>query len=337
MSTALARTAAQSTAVVLATDAQLRDFLMERRGEFAAIAKSSGVEAERLVLELVGVARRKPEILDCTPDSIMTFMFDVSKTGLVIGKGCYAVPVKDHGVAKLECWIGAFGMRELAIYGKAVRDVFAEVVYEGDIFEEILGLYPDIKHRRGPNAGDPKKLTHAYGVAVFSQTIRRHVLLTRAQIEALRKKNRADTTSPKSPWVTHPEAMWKAKATLAIAKTLPQNPRMAAALAMAARNEGIEEDDLDPALEVRPISAPARAAAPEAASSASEFEVVEEERAIVTLPNWRAHPLANRPIISVETGPLEVLYGQLKEAADPKYRDLTDHIAAQLDERRGAA
>ena len=134
--TSVARVETKGTAITLSNGEQLREFLMERQGEFAAIAKAGGFQPEALVLELVGMVRKKPEILTCTPDSIMTFIHDVAKIGLVIGRGCFPVPVKDHGVAKLECWIGYKGMKELVKYGGGARDVFAEVVYEGDEFEE---------------------------------------------------------------------------------------------------------------------------------------------------------------------------------------------------------
>ena len=336
--TSITRVETTGTAITLSNGEQLREFLMERQGEFAAIAKAGGFQPEALVLELVGMVRKKPEILTCTPDSIMTFIHDVAKIGLVIGRGCFPVPVKDHGVAKLECWIGYKGMKELVKYGGGARDVFAEVVYEGDEFEEVLGLYPDIKHRRGPNAGNSLKLTHVYGVAVISQSIRRHLLLTRAQVEVLRKKNRADTTSYKSPWMTNTEAMWKAKAILAISRDLPQNPRLAHAYGVMARAEGIDIEDLDPTKEVQPTPAPAPVTIA-AGATPSAFEEVTDERAIVTLPNWARHPLANKPLPDVGTTDLEALYSTLREDQDKgnqKYSDLIDHIAAELDARRDA-
>src|SRR5258708_1262111 len=98
------------------TDARsFQGFLSEAHHEGPAPAKRSGVEAIRLVTELVLEARKRPEILECTPDSIINFMYESAKLGLVIGHGCFPVPLKDHGVMKLNCWVGYKGLIELVI------------------------------------------------------------------------------------------------------------------------------------------------------------------------------------------------------------------------------
>lgn len=263
MSTAVAIRSEQTRAVALKTDYDLRDFLTARQGEFALIAKASGVEAEVLVAELVGAARKNPQIMDCAPESIVTFMYDSAKTGLVIGKGCFAVPVKKRGVLNLECWIGYVGAREVVKYAGAARDIYAYVVFDGDPFEEILGTFSEIRHRPGPNRGKMEKAIGVYAVAVISQTIHRHLYLSRADIQKLRDMNRGDTTRSDSPWVTNEEQMWQAKVILKLCKTLPANPRLAArmahALALMDRDEAPEAPP-----EVTAVAAPIPAAEPKA-------------------------------------------------------------------------
>ena len=235
----------------LALRSELGRLLLDSRSEFAALAKASGLEPERLVLELVAVARKKPEILKCTHDSIMTFMFDAAKTGLVIGRGCFPVPVNDNSTRpptkRLECWIGYKGMKELVIYGGTVRDVFAQVRFDGDPWTETLGLHPTIEHRPGPHFGDMAKALGVYAVAIFRGGLARHKYLSRAKIEDYRRMNRGDTTKATSPWVTHTEEMWKAKAILRLASDLPQNPRLAHALHVLDRDVGgmVEEAFVD--------------------------------------------------------------------------------------------
>lgn len=341
-------TAPKTTAVAIKTDEDLRSFLMARSAEFALIAKAAGVEAEVLVAELVGMARKNPDILKCTPESIVTFMYDCAKTGLVIGRGCFAVPVKDHGTPKLECWIGYKGARELVVYGRGARDVFSYVRFDGDFFEETLGTYAGITHKPGPNFGDMSKAVGVYAVAVISQTVRRHRYLSKAQVERLRKLNKANTASPSSPWVAHTEAMWKAKAILALCKDLPGNPRLAAALEVLQRTEGITEDDLKdhPTAIARPTEPAAAGApiapsgdAPVAAAEPAEFEVLEQPAAkpAFRLPNWRGHPLAGKTLTDVETADLEALHTALENAAergDNRFPEVREAVVAELDDRR---
>ena len=225
----------------LALRSELGRLLLDAHSEFVALAKASGLEPERLVLELVAVARKKPEILKCTHDSIMTFMFDAAKTGLVIGRGCFPVPVNDNSTRpptkRLECWIGYKGMKELVVYGGTVRDVFAQVRFEGDHWLETLGLHPTLEHRPGPHFGDMSRALGVYAVALFRGGLARHKYFSREKIEEYRKMNRADTTKASSPWVSHTEEMWKAKAILRLASDLPQNPRLAHALHVVDRDE----------------------------------------------------------------------------------------------------
>lgn len=334
MSTALSRQASAPTAVAIRNEVDLRNFIVDRAGDFVALAKAAGTTPEAIAAELVSAARKNPQVLQCEPDSIMNFLYDAAKTGLIIGHGLFPVPVKKKGVLQLEGWIGYKGMRELVIYGRGARDIYAQVVYDGDPFEEILGMYPDIKHAKGPHHGDMRFAISVYAVAVISQTVRRHVLLTKEEVDALRKLNRGDTTRSDSPWVTNPKAMWKAKALLTLAKDLPRNPRLAAALAIAGR---IDEPTDDEALPANPSPAPS---VPSAGVEEATFEEVETKAEPVRLPQWRGHPLAGKALREVDTTDLEALYSQLataEEKGDKRYSDLNGQIASELDERRAAA
>jgi phage RecT family recombinase len=252
----------------LALRSKLGKILLTGQSEFKVIATAAGIPAERLVLELISVARKKPEILACTEDSIMTFMFDAAKLGLMIGRGVFPVPVKNRkrGTVSLEAWVGYKGGKELAMTSGAIRDCWAFVVFEGDLYEKELAPVPRVvNHVPGPNAGNMAKAIEVYGTALLpgagNQT--RSVFLSREAVEKLRKKNRGDTTAPDSPWVTSTEDMWKAKAILQLTKDMPQNPRLAHLQALTARFE------LDPAREVQP--------APDAAALPAGSPVEEEE------------------------------------------------------------
>lgn len=265
----------------LAENSKLGAMLLGKQSEFAAVAKAAGLPAERLVLELVAVARKNPAILECTEDSIMTFMFDAAKLGLTIGRGVFPVPVNNRranggrGEKRLEAWVGYKGSKELAMTTGAIRDCWAEIHFEGDVFEFERAPVPVVRrHVSGPHFNDMSKALGVYATILFPGNITRSKYLTRDDVDKLRKKSRSDTTSAASPWVTNPREMWQAKAMLQITKDLPQNARLAHLQSVQARFD-----------EAAPLDAPAPMAQLPAGEPVTEgqFEPVEETAAAPTM------------------------------------------------------
>jgi len=228
----------------LALHSELGRLLLSPESEFALMSRAAGIPAERLVLELVSVTRRKPEILKCTPESIMTFMFDAAKLGLTIGRGVFPVPVKKNlergrHEYRLEAWVGYKGAKELVLSSGAIRDCWAQVVYEGDGYEEEKLPVPRVtRHTEGPHFGDMSHAVGVYAVALFPGGHTRHKYLSKAKVEELRSRNRGDTTAATSPWVTNPADMWAAKAILQLTKDMPQTTRLGHLQALLDRDDG---------------------------------------------------------------------------------------------------
>jgi recombinational DNA repair protein RecT len=249
----------------LAMRSRLGKLLLTGESEFKVIARAARVPAESLVLELISVARKKPEILECTDDSIMTFMFDAAKLGLMIGRGVFPVPV-NHGQGRdrekrLEAWVGYHGAKELAISSGAIRDCWATVHFEGDDFEIVEAPIPNvIRHKGGPHVGDMKFALGVYATLLYPGGRTRAKYFPRAKIEEYRTKNRGNTTSATSPWVSNTAEMWLAKAILHATSDLPRNPRLAHLQRLVERDEVPE--GLDPADEVQPPAAAAPSPAP---------------------------------------------------------------------------
>jgi recombinational DNA repair protein RecT len=232
--------------VALALKDPIGQLLLGNQSEFLAIAEAAGVPAASMALELIGVARKKPSIRKCEPDSILTFMFDAAKLGLMIGVELDPVPV-GHGkgsnrVMRLEAWPNYKGYRTLAIGSGVIRDAFSQVVFEGDNYEFSLTPVPHVaKHIPGPNFGKMQHAIEVYATGVYPGGRTRSIRLTRDQVMALRARNRGDTTANDSPWVQHEEAMWQAKAMKVLAKSIPQNKRLRALQEVEARYEVIGE------------------------------------------------------------------------------------------------
>ncbi len=226
----------------LALASPLGKILLTGESEFLMICRASGIPAERMVLELVSVARRKPEILQCTPESIMSFMFDAAKLGLQIGRGIFPVPLKNRTTGKrtLEAWVGYKGNKQLVIEGGSIRDCWAQVVYEGDEFEFTRLPVPNVlRHKEGPNFGDMRKAEQVYAIGLYANGQTRAVLLSEQDVMKRKAKNPSSNDNG-SPWQTHPREMWQAKAILALTSDMPQgglSQKLAHMRAMIERGE----------------------------------------------------------------------------------------------------
>lgn len=211
--------------------------LLAENSPFLALARAANVPAEEMVLQLASVVGKNPDILECSKESIVAFMFDAAKLRLSIGRGIYAVPVK----GRLEGWVGYKGAKELAMRSGAIRDVWATVVYEGDDFVFEKAPIPRVtRHDDGPNTGDMGKAVAVYATLLYPGGTTRAKLFTREKIESYQKMNRS-AGGASSPWNTRPEEMWMAKAILHTVNDLPHSSAELAHLASMMERGGEEE------------------------------------------------------------------------------------------------
>jgi len=87
--------------------------------------------------------------------------------------------------------IGYKGLVNIILRGGEVSRVHTEVVYEGDTFEPIYGLEPNIIHK--PNFDVPRtqdKIKYAYAVAKMKSGEYQFCVMTRAEIEGVRNMSK---------------------------------------------------------------------------------------------------------------------------------------------------
>lgn len=168
-----------------------------------------------------------PALQECAIDSIRMCVMEAAQLGLepngVTGLA-YLVPFENKKTRRKECqlMLGYKGKIELARRSGQLLAIWAEVVYEKDVFEVQYGLHPDIKHKKfeGENPGP---LTHAYAVAIMKDTtIRMFAVLNRREVMKRKSASRA-ATSDYSPWAKWEEAMWIKSAIHALGKLLPMS------------------------------------------------------------------------------------------------------------------
>lgn len=205
--------------------------LIQRMAPEIAKALPKHLTPDRMTRVALTAISRTPKLADCSSISLVGAIMTAAQLGLEpntpLGE-CYLIPYK--GTCQLI--VGYQGMMQLARRSKDVSAIYAYEVREGDDFRESRGLNPDIHHVPS-NAPDrlAKPITHAYAVARLTNGTTLFRVLSRAEIEARRKRG-GSGAGHSTPWDTDYESMALKSAVRALFTWLPRTPEMAHAVAV---------------------------------------------------------------------------------------------------------
>lgn len=180
---------------------------------------------ERMCRVALQTIRRTPQLMNCTPESLVAAIVEASSLGLELDlRGqAYLVPYK-NSVTLIP---GYKGLMDLAYRSGRVTNIYAEVVCENDHFAFALGLAPKLEHT--PNLEDRGALKAVYAVARVKDADPAFVVLGKTEIDKIRKASKA---SGSGPWVQWEEEMWKKTAIRRLCKYLPLSPEIQKAIAL---------------------------------------------------------------------------------------------------------
>lgn len=213
-------TAAKTSTAVVRTAADKREalsLLLEKAKPQLVKVLPKHLTIDRLLKIALANVSRQPELLACTPQSILLSIMQATELGLevggVLGEG-YLIPFKN-----LATFVPGYrGLIKLARQG-GVRRINAEVAHVNDVQADIhLGTNARIDHVPLLD-GDPGPIKFVYAIAHFDgEDDYQFVWLTPLQIDAIRKRSKAASDGP---WVTDYEEMAKKTAIRRLAKLLP--------------------------------------------------------------------------------------------------------------------
>jgi recombination protein RecT len=240
----------ENTALQLTPQARMttiKDALEKNLSNFRAVA-ARHLTPERVIKVVLGAASRSPFILNCTPVSIVKSALQAAELGLEPGSSLgefWLVPFKNNKTGQWEAQgiPGYRGLISLARRTGEISNLYAEAVYDGDTFNCELGLDPKLEHKPdydNENREDAKNLSFVYAVARFKGGSFQFVVLSRKQVDALRRRSKA---GDKGPWVTDYEEMAKKTAIRRLSKYLPLSAEMSKALDLQARAESGSFDE----------------------------------------------------------------------------------------------
>ena len=215
-----------------------------------ALAMPRTMTPERLTRIVMTECRKTPELLSCSQESFYGAILQCAQLGLEPGAAlghCYLLPFgngKDKsGRPNAQLIIGYRGMLDLARRSGQIQSINAYVVREEDEFSYQLGLRPDIHHVPA-SVADRGALTYVYAVAVLNDGGVQFEVMSRAEIEAVRKQSKAGT---KGPWVTHFDEMARKTVIRRLFKYLPVSIEAIRAVEVderTDRGEAISADDV---------------------------------------------------------------------------------------------
>ncbi len=179
--------------------------------------------------------RRTPALVQCEQSSIGNAVVTAAQLGLMIGVNgaCWLIP---YG-KECQLIIGYQGLIDLCYRSGIVESIFADVVFENDIFDFEQGLKQTLRHKINLKSERGKPYA-VYAIARIKKSDTPvYVVLTKDEVYKVRNSS-AGAKSNKSPWNGEFETeMWKKTALRRLSKLLPKSIELQQALEFENRQE----------------------------------------------------------------------------------------------------
>lgn len=207
--------------------ATVLDLLARMRPEIERALPKAMRDGDRFTRLVLTELRRNPQLLECSPESLLGGMMLAAQLGLEPGPlgHVYLVPFK----REVTFIVGYKGFIELAYRSGRVKEIVARTVYELEPFEHWeseTGAH--FKHKpQPPSERGEARLWYARARTVTGGNI--------VQVIYPEDAEKAKQTSPAGrknlgPWVEHYDAMARKTAVRRLAPFLPQSPEYAKAV-----------------------------------------------------------------------------------------------------------
>ena len=155
--------------------------------------------AERMARIATTCLARVPKLAECTPESFFRCLLDLSAWGLEPdGRHAHLIPYGKECTLVLDYK----GIVALAYRSEKILSIHCDVIREGDMFEFSLGEVKQHTPWAFRNEGKPTSAGEIVGAYAYIKLVNGAIkceLMSRDEIEAIRKRSRAGNSGP---WVT---------------------------------------------------------------------------------------------------------------------------------------
>ena len=199
-----------------------------------------GYDGERFFLGLATVLQKNPDLLKCTPDSLILAGYEAAELGVNLSPGLglgYLIP---YGTTA-QFQMGYRGMIQKCYETGLFREIFAEVVYSNDTLEVTLAPR-SLKHT--PNMKDRGKPIGAYSYFVTKDGVIDFEYMTDEQVQ----RRRNHSKQPNSlMWTKFWEEGWrKTPIRVHFKRIALANPEMERLAEQIAKEAEREAEDVAP-------------------------------------------------------------------------------------------
>lgn len=219
----------------------LKTLLEKSKNEIAA-ALPAHLTPQRLSRIAFTEVRKNPKLLECEPTSFIGAVIQAAQLGLEPGSAlgqCWLIPYFNGRTKKLEVQfqVGYKGMLSLVSRSSDAPKLMPRAVYKGDDFNFEYGMDEMLKHK--PNEKSDE-LTHVYVVAAFKDGTKAFMVMSRKEIDAVRKRSKS---ADSGPWESDFEAMALKSVIRKMFKYLPSSVEMQNAIGLDEAGERGEQDN----------------------------------------------------------------------------------------------
>lgn len=151
---------------------------------------------------------RNPKLMECDQASFLTAMLTAAQMGIAPdGRNGHLIPRWNKKTGKMEASFQPDykGLVRLVRQNENVSDIYAEPVHERDTFRITKGLHRDLVHEVDIRA-DRGELIGAYAVIAYKDGSNSFEFMSKAEIEAIRKRSQS---ADFGPWSTDYSEMAK--------------------------------------------------------------------------------------------------------------------------------
>lgn len=176
---------------------------------------------ERFLQVAVNATVKTPALLNCDRNSFLNALMQLASFGLnPDGRNAHMIP---YGKV-CTLIIDYKGLVTLALRSPRVSKVEAFAVHQNDTFRLTNG---EVEHVVDNPFGDRGDVIGYYAVCQFSDGAKKYEVMSKAEVDAVRKRSRAANNGP---WVTDYDEMAKKTVFKRLTKWLPVTPELTAAV-----------------------------------------------------------------------------------------------------------
>jgi recombination protein RecT len=170
-------------------------------------------KTERFIRLGVSQLRDQPKLMNCYPPSFASALLSCAEINLEPSKQkqlVYFIPSYNKDLKRDECqfMVSYKGMCILAYRTGVVKDVYAEVIYDGDHIKAVFGTNAYFEHIPILNAEERGEVMAYYAYCKLVNNIERKKILLPKDIDRIKQSSK-NWQSSYSPWNTHYDAQAK--------------------------------------------------------------------------------------------------------------------------------